>query len=262
MHNIGIINPLYVVSGLLVGLLVGVTGVGGGSLMTPLLILLFGVHPSTAVGTDLLYAAVTKMVGTGMHGLAHTIDWRVVFRLAAGSVPATILTLLVLHHLGTTNPHAAALINTVLAVALLISAVTLVLKGAILRLAVSRNPDFGSSSSLGLTVLTGVALGVLVTISSVGAGALGATALVFLYPRLPTAKIIGSDIAHAVPLTLIAGIGHWWLGNVNMLLLGSLLLGSIPGIIAGSYLIRFVSENVLRPLLALVMTLVAVKLLF
>ena len=253
---------VWAVSGLFVGLLVGLTGVGGGSLMTPLLILLFGIHPSTAVGTDLLYAAVTKTVGSGVHGFNHNIDWKIVRRLATGSVPATIVTILLLGYFGTASKHETALISNVLAIALVFSAVTLALKGPILRAAMQRNPDFGVTSSLGLTILTGVVLGVLVTISSVGAGALGTTALLFLYPRLPTVKIIGSDIAHAVPLTLIAGVGHWYLGNINFHLLTSLLCGSIPGIIIGSLTTRFVPETGLRLALAAVLVLVAVKLVF
>ncbi len=262
MHFIALVKPVYVASGLLVGMLVGLTGVGGGSLMTPLLILLFGVHPSTAVGTDLLYAAVTKTVGTGVHSRHHNVDWRIVGRLASGSVPATALTVLALHYFGTASPKASAMISIIVGIALVITSVTLLLKSWIVRLAEQRNPDFGKNASVWLTVLTGVILGVLVSISSVGAGALGATALMFLYPRLPTVKIVGSDIAHAVPLTLIAGLGHWWLGNVNFLLLFSLLIGSIPGIIAGSYSTRFVPEGVLRPMLAVVLILVAAKLLF
>jgi uncharacterized membrane protein YfcA len=262
LHLIGLVNPLYVISGLLVGLLVGLTGVGGGSLMTPLLILLFGIHPSTAVGTDLLYAAVTKTAGSFVHGANRNIEWAIVGRLAAGSIPAAIVTLLVLRHFGTESPHAAALISTTLGIALVLTATTLLLKSQIMRLAIQRNPDFGKNSSVRLTVLTGFILGVLVCISSVGAGALGTTALFFLYPRLPTVKIIGSDIAHAVPLTLIAGLGHWWLGSINLVLLASLLMGSIPGIIAGSYGTRMIPEAVLRPLLAVVLLLVAAKLLF
>ncbi len=262
MHFLSLVKPVYVASGLFVGLLVGLTGVGGGSLMTPLLILLFGVHPSTAVGTDLLYAAVTKTVGTGVHSRHHNIDWRIVGRLASGSVPATALTVLALHYSGTASPKASAMISIIVGIALIITSVTLLLKTWIVKLAEQRNPDFGKNSSVWLTVLTGVILGVLVSISSVGAGALGATALMFLYPRLPTVKIVGSDIAHAVPLTLIAGLGHWWLGNINFLLLFSLLIGSIPGIIAGSYSTRFVPDGVLRPMLAVVLILVAAKLLF
>jgi uncharacterized membrane protein YfcA len=257
-----LINPLYIVSGLLVGLLVGLTGVGGGSLMTPLLILLFGIHPSTAVGTDLLYAAVTKTVGSGVHGFNRNIDWRIVGRLAAGSVPATIITIVLLGYFGTTNKHETTLISEVLAVALVISASTLAFKSQILKAAIKRNPDFGTKSSLGLTILTGLILGVLVSISSVGAGALGTAALFFLYPRLPTVKIVGSDIAHAVPLTLIAGLGHWYLGAINFHLLTSLLCGSIPGIIIGSLTTRYIPETALRLALATVLILVAAKLVF
>ncbi|HQT65585.1 MAG: hypothetical protein B7Z75_06080 [Acidocella sp. 20-57-95] len=256
------IQPLYVFSGLLVGLLVGITGVGGGSLMTPLLILVFGIHPSTAVGTDLLYASVTKTVGTGVHGFHRNIDWKIVTRLAAGSVPSTSLTIITLSYIGATGKSMNALISLVLGITVMITAVTLLLKGPILRFAMKRNPDFGARSPVYLTVLTGIILGVLVSISSVGAGALGTTALMFLYPRLPTAKIIGSDIAHAVPLTLIAGLGHWWLGSINFPLLISLLCGSIPGIIIGSVSTRRIPEAIIRPLLAAVLILVSVKLLY
>jgi uncharacterized membrane protein YfcA len=258
--HLGFVNPLYVISGLLVGLLVGLTGVGGGSLMTPLLILLFGIHPSTAVGTDLLYAAITKTVGSGVHGFNKNIDWKIVGRLAAGSVPATIATIALLGHFGTASKPETALISNVLAVALVISAVTLAFKGQIIKAAERRNPDFGRDSSIGLTFITGLILGVLVSISSVGAGALGTAALFFLYPRLPTTKIIGSDIAHAVPLTLIAGLGHWWLGTINFHLLASLLAGSIPGIIIGSLTTRLIPETTLRLTLAAVLILVAAKL--
>jgi uncharacterized membrane protein YfcA len=262
LHFLTIINPLYVISGLAVGMLVGLTGVGGGSLMTPLLILLFGIHPATAVGTDLLYAAVTKTVGSGVHGLSRNIDWKIVGRLAAGSVPATILTIIALDILGSAGKSVNELISIVLGFALIISALTLVFKGQILKLAIKRNPDFAKNANVQLTIITGIILGVLVTISSVGAGALGTGALMFLYPRLPTAKIIGSDIAHAVPLTLIAGIGHWWLGGTNFTILASLLCGSIPGIIIGSTSTRFIPEAALRYTLATVLVLVSAKLLF
>ncbi|MDE8349310.1 MAG: sulfite exporter TauE/SafE family protein [Acidocella sp.] len=262
MHLLGVINPLYVVSGLCVGLLVGLTGVGGGSLMTPLLILVLGIQPATAVGTDLLYAAITKSVGTGVNGFNRRIDWRIVGRLATGSMPATILTILAMGYCGDTGTSAARLISLVLGAALIITAATLVFKKQILALAIRRNPDFGQHSSLVLTIITGIIIGVLVSISSVGAGALGTTALMFLYPRLSTAKIIAADIAHAVPLTLVAGIGHWWLGGVNFAILIALLCGSIPGIIIGSMSTQFIPDGLLRPVLALVLFLVALRLLF
>ncbi len=252
----------FILSGLLVGILVGLTGVGGGSLMTPLLMLVFGIQPATAVGTDLLYASVTKTVGTGVHGFNHNIDWNIVKRLALGSVPTTIITMIALSHFGATGKVMNTLISLVLGVAIIITAISLLLKGQILRFATKRYPDFGTTSSAALTIMTGAVLGVLVSISSVGAGALGTTALMFLYPRLTTAKIIGSDIAHAVPLTLIAGIGHWWLGSINFTLLTSLLCGSIPGIIVGSFSSRFIPDTIIRQILAVVLILVAVRLLY
>jgi uncharacterized protein len=254
------INPLYSLSGLLVGLLVGQTGVGGGSLMTPLLVLLFGIHPVTAVGTDLLFAAVTKSCGTLVHGFNKTVDWRVTGRLASGSIPATALTLFLVSHFGVPSGQASVLISTVLGVALILTAISLMLRRQVLRLAADHLDSLTEAQVKWLTVLTGLILGVLVSLSSVGAGALGVTALIFLYPRLPLPTIVGSDIAHAVPLTLCAGIGHWLMGSVDFGLLGSLLLGSIPGIVVGSYLSAHVPEWVLRPLLALTLILVGGRL--
>jgi uncharacterized membrane protein YfcA len=261
--SIGLValSPAYIVSGLLVGALVGLTGVGGGSLMTPLLVLVFGFHPSTAVGTDLLFAAVTKSVGTTIHHAGKTVDWRIVGRLALGSIPATILTLILIGHLGTTSKAVTSLISLVLGVALLLSAVSLIVKDRVIAMAVKRNPDFGLHTSIWLTVLVGFVVGVVVSISSVGAGALGTIALLFLYPRLPVVRIVGSDIAHAVPLTLIAGIGHWYLGAVNFRLLESLLIGSIPGILVGSYGARYLSDVWLKPALSAVLILVGIKML-
>ena len=260
-HGFTGVSPAYVVSGLLVGLLVGLTGVGGGSLMTPLLVLVFGFHPSTAVGTDLLFAAVTKSVGTTIHNAGKTVDWRIVGWLAAGSIPATILTLIVIGHLGTTSKAVTSMISLVLGAALLLSAVSLIVKDRVLKVALSRNPEFGTRTSVWLTVVVGCVVGVVVSISSVGAGALGTIALLFLYPRLPVVRIVGSDIAHAVPLTLIAGIGHWYLGAVNFGLLGALLVGSIPGILLGSIAARYVSEVWLKPVLSVVLILVGIKML-
>jgi len=255
------IQPVYAISGLLVGLLVGLDGVGGGSLMTPLLVLLFGFHPSTAVGTDLLFASVTKVAGTTIHSAGKSVDWQIVGRLAAGSVSATILTLLVIAYFGVASKGIATAISLILGVALLLSTITLVLKDRIIAVAVRRNPDFGLNTSFWLTVLVGFILGSLVWLSSVGAGALGTIALFFLYPRLSTLRIIGSDIAHAVPLTLPAGLGHWLLDCINFLLLGSLLVGSIAGIILGNFAARFAPEWVLKPSLGLILAVVGVKML-
>ena len=255
-------NPLYAVSGLLVGVLVGLTGVGGGALMTPLLVLLFGFHPSTAVGTDLLYASATKSVGTVVHGANKTVDWKITGRLALGSIPATVLTVALLFALNLHGDTTSKLISTVLGFALVLTAVTLLFRRQIFEFAARRAVEPSPRATAILTVVLGAALGVLITLSSVGAGAIGVTVLIFLYPKLPLARIVGSDIAHAVPLTLIAGAGHLALGSVNLALLGSLLVGSIPGIIVGSQLTARIPEKVLRPILAGTLALVGTKLVF
>jgi uncharacterized membrane protein YfcA len=254
-------NPLYAISGLFVGLLVGLTG-GGGSLMTPLLILLFGFHPGTAVGTDLLYASLTKSVGTMVHSSNETVDWRVAGLLALGSLPATVVTLLFFYALHLNSAGASHLISTVLGYALLVTAVILLFRKQIFAFAVRRRPPPGARTRTILTVVLGAVLGVLISISSVGAGAIGVTVLIFLYPSMPVARIVGTDIAHAVPLTLIAGLGHFALGAVDLPLLGSLLVGSIPGVIIGSHLSARVPEGLLRPIMAVVLVLVGAKLAF
>jgi uncharacterized membrane protein YfcA len=236
------------------------TGVGGGSLMTPLLILLFGVHPATAVGTDLLYAAATKAGGSAVHGWARSIHWPAVTRLASGSIPASILTLVMLWQLNLDSTATRSLVNVVLCFALLLTATSLIFRKAIMESFRSRLQQVDARTIARLTVLVGAALGVLVSISSVGAGAVGVTALLLLYPQLPMARIVGSDIAHAVPLTLIAGVGHWALGSVDWPLMGVLLTGSLPGIIIGSYFATRVPETALRLLLAATLILVAGKL--
>ena len=256
------INPLYAVSGLLVGVLVGLTGVGGGSLMTPLLVLLFGFHPGTAVGTDLLYASATKSVGTAVHGANRTVDWRITGRMAMGSVPATLATVALLYALHMHGDAASKLISTVLGFALLFTAVTLLFRRHLMELASRRSVVLSPRTTAILTVVLGAALGSLITLSSVGAGAIGVTVLIFLYPKMPVARIVGSDIAHAVPLTLIAGAGHWLMGSVDLGLLGSLLVGSIPGIIIASFMTARIPERLLRPILATTLLLVGAKLAF
>ena len=255
-----VIDPLYVASGFGVGLLVGMTGVGGGSLMTPLLILLFGIHPATAVGTDLLYAAATKAGGSAVHGWARNIHWPAVTRLASGSIPASILTLVVLWQLDLNGATARSLVNVVLCLALLLTAASLIFRRAIVESLRWRMERLDAGTIARATVLVGAALGVLVSISSVGAGAVGVTALLLLYPQLPMARIVGSDIAHAVPLTLIAGIGHWAMGAIDWHLMGVLLAGSLPGIVIGSYCAARVPETALRLLLAATLIVVAGKL--
>jgi uncharacterized membrane protein YfcA len=256
------INPIFALSGLLVGLLVGFTGVGGGSLMTPLLVLAFGVHPATAVGTDLLYAGLTKITGVAVHGYHGSVDWRITRRLAYGSVPTSLLSLLLLSYLGSGSSAGGSVITTTLGLALIVTAITLIFRKA-LQTRLLRLMDGASEKTIGvLTIVLGAVLGVLVTISSVGAGAIGATILLTLYPKLPIVKIVGSDIAHAVPLTLIAGAGHWWMGSVDWLMLGSLLVGSIPGIAVGSHFASRVPDKVLRPLLAGTLAVVGGRLAF
>jgi uncharacterized protein len=240
----------YALTGFCVGALVGMTGVGGGSLMTPLLILLFGIHPVAAVGTDLLYAAATKSVGTLVHGYTHTVDWRVVRRLSGGSIPTAILTLGAVSLFDLNGAHAARLTSRALGAALLVTALALVFRASLLGYFGAHFPALRGRRAAALTVLMGGILGVLVSISSVGAGAIGVTALIILYPELSTPRIVGSDIAHAVPLTLIAGVGHWILGSVDTGILGSLLTGSIPGIIVGSWMTIHVPDRVLRLVLA------------
>jgi uncharacterized protein len=262
MSAISSVQLLYTVSGFAVGLLVGLTGVGGGSLMTPLLILLFGINPPTAVGTDLLYAAVTKSAGGLVHGLNRTVDWRVVRRLAAGSVPMTIVTIAALSYLDINSSVTRQLIGAVLAFALFLTAATLVFRKAMVAHYAAHLTALPESRIALLTVTVGGVLGVLVSISSVGAGAIGVTALVLLYPMLPTARIVGSDIVHAVPLTLVAGIGHWFLGSIDWQIFTALILGSIPGILIGSYAAARVPETALRVVLAVTLVAVAIKLSF
>jgi len=229
--------------------------------MTPLLVLLFGFHPATAVGTDLLYASVTKSVGTAVHGKRHTVDWRIVGGLASGSVPASIITIAVMAYFNVKTSHSAFILNVLLGATLLLTSFTVFFRPWILRWTGGHIHEMDPQQLKRATVLLGAVLGVLVSITSVGAGALGTTALLILYPKLPVARIAGSDIAHAVPLTLIAGIGHWLLGSVDLTLMLSLLAGSIPGIILGSYLATRSSDAVLRPVLAITLLVSSVKLL-
>ena len=260
LNAISSLQLIYSVAGFAVGTLIGLTGVGGGSLMTPLLILLFGLHPSTAVGTDLLFAATTKTAGTLVHGINHTIDWRLVRRLATGSAPATIVTMSCLSYIDITSPIATEIITTMLTVALLVTAVLLVTRRWIIRRYASRIGNLTSGCTAFITVAVGATLGILVSISSVGAGAIGMTALVLLYPQLPTPQLVGSDIAHAVPLTFAAGIIHSVLGSTDLHLFSWLILGSIPGTLIGSYLVARIPEPALRLVLTGTLVIVATKL--
>ncbi|TAN47079.1 MAG: sulfite exporter TauE/SafE family protein [Methylococcaceae bacterium] len=253
----------YIVSGLAVGFLVGLTGVGGGSLMTPLLVFLFGFSPSTAVGTDLLFAAITKSGGVLVHHYNHrSVEWKVVGLLGLGSIPSAIGVLYILSQIGS-QKEIATLITHTLGVALLFTAVALMFRNRLVKASL----ELDCHDTKGrfarwtnpMTIVTGIVLGVLVTLSSVGAGALGTVALFFLYPRLPTVKIVGTDLAHAIPLTAVAGFGHWLMGNVDFELLFSLLGGSLPGIYLGSHLSARIPEYILRPILATLLLVIGVK---
>jgi uncharacterized membrane protein YfcA len=252
------ITSLAVLSGFVVGLLVGLTGVGGGSLMTPILILLFGTHASTAVGTDLLYAAATKSAGSIAHGPGKTVDWSITLRLAAGSLPGVILTIIGPYLVGIRGDNSSPLITITLGLALLLSAAAVLVRQKIMTCSILQSAA-ASRRTVPLTVMAGLALGVLMTISSVGAGALGMVMLVSLYPTKPLARLVGTDIAHAVPLTLVAGLGHWLLGSVDWVLMLSLLLGSVPGIVLGSNLSGRLPEWLLQPILTAVLIIVGIR---
>jgi uncharacterized protein len=244
-----------------VGFLVGLTGVGGGALMTPLLISTFGVSPAVAVGTDLLYAAVTKTVGGWRHHVAETVDWPVVIRLALGSIPAAILVLAILAFVPLNTDATAQWIRYGLAFALPVSALAIVLYPILMKGHANVAAKNGRPQRVVATVLFGAALGFLVTLTSVGAGAIGVVVLAMLFPLMPAKRIVGSDIAHAVPLTLVAGAGHLGLGHVDPWILLALLCGSIPGILLGTRLAGVAPEWLLRPLLALTLCYAAYALL-
>jgi uncharacterized protein len=245
----------FALAGLFVGFVVGLTGVGGGSLMTPIL-LAFGITPASAVGTDLLYAAITKSGGVHVHHKKNNIDWRITLVLALGSVPAAVLTLWLLHSSGLDTATVNKMIKKSLGWAMLFTAIAIVFKQQIMNYS-HRNDVWITRMSRrqqdAATLITGIMLGAVVTLTSIGAGALGTVVLFLLYPLLPTVKLVGTEIAHAVPLTLVAGIGHASFGNVDWGLLGNLLIGSLPGIYIGSHLANRAAEKYMRPALAAMM---------
>lgn len=241
---------LAIASGFGIGAIVGMTGVGGGSLMTPLLLSVFKLNPAAAIGTDLWFAAITKSAGSASHHLAGHVEWRVIRLLLSGSIPASLATIALMHLTGLTKGWASAL-TFALGIALLLTAITVAFKQVWVRVGQWLERWIHNGNRPALTVLCGLVLGVLVSLSSIGAGAIGATLILLLYPQLPSHRIVGTDIAHAVPLTLVAGIGHATLGNVEWALLGSLLVGSVPGIWIGSQLTRKMPEGLVRTLLCL-----------
>ncbi|MDP1766479.1 MAG: sulfite exporter TauE/SafE family protein [Methylotenera sp.] len=256
----------YIFAGFGVGLLVGITGVGGGSLMTPLLVFLFGFKATVAVGTDLLYAAITKTGGVFVHHNTHkSVDWRVVCWMSLGSLPSAIATIFVIKHLIKIEKDVTGLITFTLGIALILTAIAVLIRSYITRKQIREIESSIISSGrfkqiqIPATIFIGIVLGILVTISSVGAGALGTIAILFLYPKMSTLKVVGTDLAHAIPLTAVAGFGHWTLGHVNFELLGTLLIGSLPGIWIGSHLSVKIPEKVLRLVLASLLLIIGLK---
>lgn len=240
-------------AGLVVGTAVGATGVGGGSLMTPILILFYGISPAVAVGTDLLYASISKAFGVALHGRRGTVDWRIVRRMALGSVPAALLTLVFLHE-QKPGPELDQLIKLVLACAIIVTAVFTLVQEPLtraIRRAVGAAEGPGSGLwldrwQLPLTIASGALIGALVTISSVGAGVIGMMMLLILYPKHAPIRLVGADLAHAVLITAIAGLGHASLGTVNYSMLGFLLIGAIPGIWIGTRLAFRLDDRALK----------------
>lgn len=255
----------FVFAGFAVGLVVGLTGVGGGSLMTPLLIFFFGIKPHLAIGTDLLFAAFTKMGGTVSLARARVVDWKIVGQTAAGSIPASLATLYMLQRLGPANPATQAIMTTTLGLALLLTAGATfykVLRGktAPTTIAPEQIDQATRARHWSLPLLFGAVIGTLVTLTSVGAGAIGVIVLMLLYPTLPLPRIVAADIAHAVPLTLVAGLGHASIGSVDWSLLIKLLAGSLPGIWLGSHLVHKTPDRVIRSLLSVLLAYAGVKL--
>jgi uncharacterized membrane protein YfcA len=251
-------------AGALTGFLVGLTGVGGGALMTPLLLLVFGVPSLSAVGTDLWFAAITKSFATKVHSGHGLIDWSVVKRLWMGSLPASAATIAMLK-LTSVGVDALLLLKAVIAAAVIVTAIAMIFQKPLQamgrRFRTTQAVRFKSLQSP-LTVLAGAMLGTLVTLTSVGAGALGAVCLSYLYPlRLTPRKLIATDIAHAIPVAVFAGLGHLMIGNVDGGLLMNLLLGSVPGVIIGAMLSARLPQVMLRILLAIVLFSIGTKLL-
>lgn len=249
----------YLFVGACVGSAVGLTGVGGGSLMTPLLIL-WGIPEKIAIGTDLLYAAATKTGAMHSHHRQGNIRWNLVVCLAAGSIPSSLLTNLVLTYLIPQDLDYGPILTKTLGAMLIVTALVVFFRQRLQRDSPQRHKAawFHRNTKL-VSIIAGIALGILVTLSSVGAGAFCAALLMMLYPKMPSIKVVGTDIGHAVPLTLVAGIGHMWNGNVDYQLLAGLLLGSLPAVHYSSKLANRVPNNLLQPLLASLLLIIGLK---
>ncbi|MDP7537034.1 MAG: sulfite exporter TauE/SafE family protein [Methylococcales bacterium] len=253
-------------AGALVGFIVGLTGVGGGSLMTPILVLGYGINPAVAVGTDLIYAAITKCTGVAFHHRHKTIDWRVVKYLLTGSIPSSLATIAYFSINYEQQKAMEGMIIGTLSVMLILTAILVLLKNKIStrgKQAVGKGfRTHIRHNRPTITIVSGAILGIVVTLSSVGAGAIGTAILFILHPKKSAIKIVGTDVAHAVPLTLIAGAGHLHLGSVDLNLLYGLLIGGIPAVYAGSFLGKKLSDRILRPTIALILFLMGLKLAF
>ncbi|OIU87627.1 MULTISPECIES: sulfite exporter TauE/SafE family protein [unclassified Acinetobacter] len=254
----------FILAGVLVGFCVGVTGVGGGSLMTPILISLFRIEPHIAIGTDLLYAAISKFCGSFVHAKKMNIVWPIVIWLAVGSIPASFATHWVLDNYLSQSTHYKAVLTMVLGFMLTITGLSILFRNQIENLfnkyRKQELPDMTqdlekvklqAKEKRVAIIIMGIILGIFVTLSSVGAGAFGIMALVVMFPNLPMIRIIGSDVVHAVLLTLVAGLGHMSSGNVDFMLLMWLLVGSIPAIIVGTLLSSRMPEKLIRKILGI-----------
>jgi len=254
---------LFILTGLAVGFAIGATGVGGGALMTPALILGFGISPAVAVGTDLLFAAITKSFGVFLHRKVGTVKWKIVGLLAVGSMPTSAITVYALSRIGL-GPEVEMVMKITLGLAVGLTALGVFfrkpLERAIAHKRFASLKRLHQSAHVPMTILSGVLLGIVVTLSSVGAGVIGAMILLLLYPRLKTIEVIGTDLAHAVPLTLLAGVGHMHLGTTDFGLLGWLLIGSLPGIWLGTKVGMRLSDEQLRPILASLLLLIGLSL--
>lgn len=257
---------LYVAAGLFVGIMVGFTGVGGGSLMTPILVLLFGQSPVVAVGTDLMFSATTKLAATASFGYNRRVDWRIVGRLALGSIPGAAGVIFWFWLMRGSPDVENRVIPEFLAILLGLTAIGLLLQNLLQRLGLKVTGAWlerAERYKLPLTVLTGLLLGVGVTLTSVGAGALGVVALLYLYPlRLTADRLVATDIAHALPVTFIAAVGHATLGHINLQILACLLLGSVPGVLIASRTVIRIPPMITRMLIAVMLAVVSERMLF
>ena len=249
----------FILAGVLVGFCVGITGVGGGSLMTPILISLFRIEPHIAIGTDLLYAAISKFCGSMVHAKKLNIVWPIVLWLALGSIPASIITHWILDNYLSGSTHYKAVLTTVLGFMLTLTGISIVFRAQIEKFFAKYRKgqiseleqNFDIKGKKTYVVIMGIVLGVFVTLSSVGAGAFGIMALILMFPNLPMIRIIGSDVVHAVLLTSVAGFAHMTSGNVDFHLLGWLLVGSIPAIIIGTLISSRLPERLIRKILGI-----------